>query len=180
MKHTLLITTAIIITALMLVVGCSKDGVDTLYDENGRKTREVTYKDGEVVRNIYYYENGLKKYEDIRKDDFRDGLYTAWHENGQKKEEGTYKDGKENGKQTYWYENGQKKEEVTFKDGELGGLETWWYENGQKWLERTYKDGEYDGLWTEWYENGQKWCERTYKDGKEIEATYWDEDGNEL
>ncbi len=36
----------------------------------------------------------------------------------------------------------------------------------------------WDGLLTEWYENGQKKRERIYRDGKEIESTYWDEDGD--
>ena len=53
--------------------------------ENGRKSREVTYKDGKV-----------------------DGLLTDWYENGQKKEEETYKDGVKDGLFTDWYENGKK------------------------------------------------------------------------
>ena len=48
MKQTLLI-----ITALMLVFGCSNDGVITEYYENGQKMVEETYKDG-VMINIQY------------------------------------------------------------------------------------------------------------------------------
>ena len=32
----------------------------------------------------------------------------------------------------------------------------------------------------EYFPNGKKYREETYKDGKEIEATYWDENGNEI
>ena len=156
MKHTLLIVTALIITALMLVVGCSKSIDDeTLIEEDGLKYHPETKElySGDVFKN---YLGGKTEYEGSYKNGKQDGKWTRWHENGQKWYEGTFKDGILDGLHTTWYENGQKKEEVTFKDGELGGLETWWYENGQKWIEITYKDG------------------------KEIEATYWDEDGNEL
>ena len=77
MKQTLLI-----ITALMLVFGCSKDGVITEYYENGQKRSEVTYKDGK-----------------------EDGKWTEWYENGQKWYEATLKDG-ELIKETYWDEDG--------------------------------------------------------------------------
>ena len=62
----------LIITALMLIVGCGKkDGVHTEWYKNGQKKSEVTYKNGKL-----------------------DGLVTNWYENGQKETEGTYKDGK--------------------------------------------------------------------------------------
>ena len=68
---------------------------------------------------------------------------------------------------------------LTYKDDKEDGLFTEWYENGQKIREVTYKNEKKDGLSTYWYENGQKMWEHTFKDGEEIEATYWDEDGNE-
>jgi len=108
MKHTLLI-----ITALMLVFGCSNDGVITEYYENGQKRSEVTYKDGK-----------------------EDGKWTRWHENGQKSGEGTYKSYENkyqlselDGLYTNWYENGQKRREETYKDGELIS-EKYWNEDG--------------------------------------------------
>ena len=101
MKHTLLI-----ITALMLVFGCSNDGVITEYYENGQKRSEVTYKDGK-----------------------EDGKWTRWHENGQKSSEGTYKDGKQDGKWTGWYENGEKRYEGIYKDGKKIE-EIWWDRDG--------------------------------------------------
>ena len=104
MKQTLLI-----ITALMLVFGCSNDGVITEYYKNGQKRSVTTYKD-----------------------DKEDGLSTWWYENGQKNWEGTLKDGKLDGLYTIWYENGQKEIEGTYKDGEL--IEsTSWDGDGNEW-----------------------------------------------
>ena len=147
MKHTLLI-----ITALMLVVGCSSDPIDG---------SNLVYKDGLMYapysgEAVWYYENGQKERERTYKDGEKDGLSTAWYDNGQKSGEGTYKDGKPDGSFTYWHENGQKSEE------------------------RTYKDGELDGKATGWYENGQKSGEITYKNGAVISEKCWDEDGNEI
>ena len=149
MKHTLLI-----ITALMLVVGCSKPiNEDSLIDRNGVK----------------YQQDSQKPYS---------GKVFRLYDTGENKNEGIYKDGKLEGLWIEWYENGQKKLEVTFKDGKEDGIDTRWYENGQKKAEGTYKDGKPDGKLTWWYENGQKEEEGTFKDGRLIESSAWDEDGN--
>jgi antitoxin component YwqK of YwqJK toxin-antitoxin module len=151
MKHTLLI-----ITALMLVVGCSKPiDVDKLVERGG----------------LLYEVNSDKPYS---------GPVFSLYENGQMSEEGTLKNGKADGKATEWNKNGQKSLEATFKDGELDGRETHWYVNGQKSYEGTYKDGEKDGKTVYWDENGQKRIEETYKDGYRISEECWDEDGNEM
>ena len=113
MKHTLLI-----ITALMLIVGCSSDPIDG---------STLVRKDG-----LYYASDANEPYS---------GEAVWYYENGQKMREVTYKDGKKDGKYNEWYENGQKESEETYKNGEKDGKWTWWYENGQKWIERTYKDG---------------------------------------
>jgi antitoxin component YwqK of YwqJK toxin-antitoxin module len=80
MKHTLLI-----ITALMLVVGCSKEPINI--DELVKKG------------DIFYTKDTNKPYS---------GPVFSLYKNGQKKEEGTYKDGEKDGKWTSWFWNGQK------------------------------------------------------------------------
>ena len=151
MKHTLLI-----ITALMLVVGCSEPiNIDELVERDG----------------IWHSKDTNKPYS---------GKAVKYLENGQKDFEVTLKNGKADGKATEWYENGQKGFEGTFKDGERIGKLTYWYENGQKYREGTYKDGVQYGLYTAWHENGQKGFEGTFKDGSLISVKCWDEDGNEI
>ena len=158
MKQTLLI-----ITALMLIVGCSEvEGKQDLIPV------VETYDNGNI-KNIAYHKKSRTGIEKIK--------YEEYYKNGQKESEETYKDGKPDGKWTYWYENGQKWQEGTYKDDKEDGLFTEWYENGQKIREVTYKNEKKDGLSTYWYENGQKQWEATFKDGEQIEATDWDEDG---
>jgi antitoxin component YwqK of YwqJK toxin-antitoxin module len=99
-----------------------KDGLHTIWDENGNIEDEINYKGGK-----------------------RDGLWIKFSQRktgGEKMEERTYKNGKKDGLFTFWYENGQKMYEGTFKDGKPDGPFTVWYENGEKKCERTYKDGE--------------------------------------
>jgi len=166
--------TLLIITAVMLVIGCSKPINDeTLIDVDGLKYHPETKElySGDVFKN---YLGGKTEYEGSYKNGKQDGKWTYWWENGQKMMEGNWKNGKPwDGKKILWHQNGQKQSELTIKDGELDGKGTSWYENGQKKEEATYKDGMPDGLWTYWYENGQKWYEATWKDGKQIGKTKW-------
>ena len=122
MKQTLLI-----ITALMLVVGCSKEPINyetTLVERDGVFYTKDTNKpySGQVFS---LYEDGEKKSEGTIKEGKWDGLWTGWYENGQKEREGTYKDGELDGKWTRWHENGQKRGEATFKDGSLISVKCW-------------------------------------------------------
>ena len=126
MKHTLLI-----ITALMLVVGCSEPiNIDELVERDDIWHSKDTNKpySGKAVK---YLENGQKEFEVTLKNGERNGKLTYWYENGQKREEGTFKDGILDGKVTYWYENGQKGSEGTFKDGSLISAKCW-DENGKE------------------------------------------------
>ena len=120
MKHTLLI-----ITVLMLIVGCSKPIDDeTLIEEGGLKYHPETKElySGDVFKNNL---GGKTEYEGSYKNGKQDGKWTYWWENGQKGAEETYKDGKEEGLWTQWYENGQKRGEATFKDGSLISVKCW-------------------------------------------------------
>ena len=101
--------TLLIITALMLIVGCSKPINDETLIEMGRlkyhpETKELY--SGEVFQNRM---GGEKEFEGSYKDGKKDGLWTFWWDNGQKKKEATFKDGERDGKWTEWYETGQKK-----------------------------------------------------------------------
>ena len=174
-----------------------KDGLWTLWYENGQKEEEgpynissfgekgdISYKTGKWT---YWYENGQKWREGSHSssnvyleqgEGVEVGTWSEWYENGQKRAEYTYKDGKLDGLCTAWHDNGQKEEEGTSKAGKQDGLWTEWYDNGQKKSEETYKDGKLDGLCTGWHDNGQKRAEYTYKDGKQDELwTWWYKNG---
>ena len=114
MKHTLLI-----ITALMLIVGCSET-VTTV-------TEVIEYhssKDWSPKKIRVYDISGDKivlPYKEIE-----------FYRNGQKKREGTFKDGKKVGKWTRWYENGQKRGEGTYKDESLISSKCWDEDGNEK------------------------------------------------
>ena len=128
MKHTLLI-----ITALMLVVGCSSSEPIN-YEET------LNERDG-----VHYTKDTNKPYS---------GPVFSLDKNGQKIWEGTIKDGKKDGKWTEWYENGQKKVEQTYKDGELDGKWTFFNEDGsiKDDMDEDEEDdwGEEDDEWDDW------------------------------
>ena len=123
----------IVITVLMLIVGCTKEPM------NFEKLQE---RDG-----LMYEVNSTKPYS---------GKAISLYENGQKKGEGTFKDGKREGLFVYWHENGQKSQEETFKDGKREGLFVYWYENGKKKSEGTFIDGTPQPDWKYWYKSGNR------------------------
>ena len=108
---------------LLILIGCSKNGVYETYYENGRLKEVGTYKDGK--------EDGLWKF------------YGRW--NGRLKQEGIIKDGEEEGLHKFYNDNGQLGTEVSYKDGELDGPLKSYAKNERLWFEGTFKDGRRDG-----------------------------------
>ena len=180
--------TLLIITALMLIVGCSspvedstlinKDGLMYLPDsdspysgevyfnyDTGEKLYQGTYENGLLVKDSYLNKDGSVKepinYETtlVERDDI---FYT-------KDTNKPY-----SGPVFSFYKDGKKKDEGTLKDGKW----IYWHENGQKRGEGTYKDGKQNGLGTQWYDNGKKKSEITFKDGKRNGlGTQWYDNG---
>jgi len=75
------------------------------------------YKNNEIIKKIWYWDNGNKGYE--------------WN----------YKNGKENGKQYGWYESGKLWHELNFKNGKKDGKQYGWLSNGKLNYEDNYKNG---------------------------------------
>lgn len=131
-------------------------GTWTVWDRNGQKRYEISYKNGR------YH-----------------GAYTTYHSNGQKSTQQEHREHKAHGLGRGWYSNSQKMYEINYKDGKPDGRWIHWYSNGQKQCEQEYNNGEHHGTYTIWHKNGQKQLEINYKDGKKhgLEAS-WDEHGN--
>ena len=115
LKEDIIKRTTLLISSLVLIVGCSEPiNDDTLIDKGGLKyhpdTKELYA--GKTTKN-------------------RDGIRTirTIYKNGQKLIEGTYKNGKLDGLETFWYENGHKRSEGTYKDGKIVALYTNWFDN---------------------------------------------------
>jgi antitoxin component YwqK of YwqJK toxin-antitoxin module len=131
-----------------------------------QKALEANFKDGKKEGlTTMWHENGQKKFENNFKDGIRSGLGMAWYENGIQEHEVNYKDGKKNGLESWWHENGYERTKINYKDDKQDGLESYWYENGQKHWESNTKDGNKDGLESWWHESGYKESETNYKSG---------------
>ena len=165
--------------------GTRADGISRSWWPDGKLKQEETWKDGEKDGlHTVWYDNGQKEsevnYKNCNGIARKDGKWIRWYENGQKKSEEFYRDGKQDGLHTLWYDNGQKefkgrKCHLDRKDG----LWTYWYDNGQKKEEETYKDGnKLSSVYWEYHKNGQKKFEWNYKDGKRISDKHWNEDGS--
>ncbi len=136
-------------------------GKFTEWYENGQKSTEENYKDGELDGKSTRWIHRM-----VRK---RDGKRTSWYGIT----EGNYNDGKNDGIWTEWYKSGQKQSERNYKDGKEHGSKTHYsyYENGQKKQEEKFSIRPpkvwyvKDGKFTSWYESGNIRTEATYKDG---------------
>lgn len=131
-----------------------KVGLWTFWHDNGQKSEEGEYKDGE-----------------------RSGDWMYWRENGKKLKEGKFTNGKETGVWTYWYENGRKDFEGENRHGKRFGVWTFWHENGRKREEGRYEADLRVGVWTSWYQSGQKLAETQYAGGRAVQDRMWNEKG---
>jgi hypothetical protein len=95
-----------------------RKGVETSWHENGQKSKEGSWQNGQ-----------------------EDGVWTYWHDNGQKSKEGSYKSGKKQGVWTEWHENGEKKADATWQNGNPEGVMTIWGDSGNVVQTHTYKNG---------------------------------------
>jgi antitoxin component YwqK of YwqJK toxin-antitoxin module len=115
MKHTLLI-----ITALMLVVGCGSS-------EKEPEKEPINYETTLVEKDGVFYTKDTNK-------PYSGKVFSLYEVGGQKKSEGTFKDGDSTGVWTEWYENGQKSQEDTYKDGRRITKKCWdWNGNELEW-----------------------------------------------
>lgn len=114
------------------------------YFDNGKVSREMEYKNGELVKNykeyyysgqlesnlnfidgnyngkiIYYYANGNKKRESSYEYGILQGLYTKYYENGNIKEETDYVNDYENGPKRYYDTNGKLTKEELYFNGDV-------------------------------------------------------------
>lgn len=173
---------------------------------NGKKltTKTLTYKMGELLKEVHYYETGQKGTER----DHVTGAYTEWYENGQKKEAGTYDSyGYKAGSYTKWYEDGQVMElkqdsagvtlHMEYREkggktyavdlGPTGYVSTTIDPSGAKIEEAQSKPSGgtppfyYDGKYTEYYATGEVKQTGTYSGNKQVgQWTTYDKEGKVL
>lgn len=154
------------------------------------KRKEVEYKDGCIVSEKRWGEDGCFEYHSIYDEGQKVGnhnlfLSMTYHKNGKLKSRGRHnkKTGflshSNRGKYEEWYENESIKSLYFFNDiGLLEGAFEEWYENGIKKKEYHYKNGREEGQQIDYHENGNKYSEYTINNGKmEGEWKRWYENG---
>lgn len=109
-----------------------RNGVQTLWNQNGKIISEENYKNGK-----------------------QDGSYTIWDDSGNKFHETSYKDGLKDGVEIT-YENGRKLIETNYKDGKPSGIASYWRADGTKRAEMLYSNGKQIGTTILFDENGNK------------------------
>ncbi len=143
------------------------------WDARGRKSREWTHPNGELVRTDYY-PDGSKKLEGLYAED---QFATHWYPNGRMKDQYD----RQTRRKRAWDPNGVPREgEVTstfpgtdkvqsvrqYKDGYFDGVHRYWYPHStQLMYEAHYRDGRMDGLVRRWNNEGGLVTEENYVDG---------------
>lgn len=103
----------------LLLLGCSSTKVEKgVYEDSRPKYSIAVDKQGKKEGpEVWWYSNGVKKYEATNRAGVRDGKFTAWHPDGKKWYEGFEYRGKPESTLTYWHPNGKLKSQALFRDG---------------------------------------------------------------
>jgi uncharacterized protein len=142
---------------------------------NDNRTLEIEFKDGKMVTQIVFHENGKRnRITNYGEDGKTIILDKTWNENGQITSELVNNKEYQDDEGVYeirydYYKNGQIKEifGLNYHLDKHGRYDAW-YENGQKKWEGRFADGNLVGKWTGWNENGLVRCESMYRGGVSV------------
>ena len=110
----------ILLLLLLILIGCSKNGVyETYYDDSNQLYSVETYKNGQL-----------------------DGPYQSFYDNGILKEDSNYKNGKLHGSYKLYYSNGIKQTIANYKNGKLDGVHKSYFEWGEHRENTYFENGE--------------------------------------
>ncbi len=118
---------------------------------------EWTYENGEIIKEVLYWENGKKKASYQMNGECKD-----WNEEGTLIGEHVYENG-EPIKSIEYYENGQMKTLLQL-NGDCGE----WFENGDKKKAYKFINGAVVGEYKEWYENGKLMFDNVYNENSNL------------
>ncbi len=183
----------------------SRTGLFTYYYENGQKSYEGEYKNGEEEGKwTYWFKNGNVKSEGNYEGGETQGEWKYYHKNAAKKTIINYVDGSKDGNVIHYYDNGEIEEEYnylkgkkngafkeyfkgnilkesgTFEKDSLVGEYNYFWKNKNQSSKGNYKDNKKDGVWTWFHSNGKTSCIAEYKKGKFIKADFYDETGEKM
>ena len=145
--------TGLLLIALLITVGCSKEIPSELLVERDGITYEV---------------NSQKPFR---------GISVNYYNNTQLMYRKNFKDGVQNGLDEEYSENGALIHRYNFKDGVLDGPQETYFENGQLEVKAIYKDGLPDGPMEGYSENGHLDFILYMKGDKIVSREFYDENG---
>jgi len=145
------------------------------YHPNGKKSREMEFKNGKRDgHSIYWYSDETKALEHFFVNDVQHGLQRTWHPNGKREEEVTYVHGKREGKSEVWFNNEKLSYEFNYVDDKRRGMQKSWYGSEKKHYEQEYVHGKRHGVSRRWYENGNMEEEAHFiNDQEDGKQTVW-------
>ncbi|MEZ5084485.1 MAG: hypothetical protein R2750_13730 [Bacteroidales bacterium] len=126
----------IFLLTLLFMVSCSEpklfESIESTHEDGTPKIVKF-YKDESketLVKETRYWENGHKSMEGTYKNGNRDGKWTAWYIDGTIWSSGEYTDGIENGLKVVYHNTGQKYYEGEIKDDKRIGTWKFWDKDG--------------------------------------------------
>ena len=100
-----------------------QDGISKKWYPNNQLMEIREYQNGQKNgKQIAYFQNGIKKFEFIAKNDIYEGELKEWNIGGDLIHLATYKNGQEDGTQKMWYDNGKIRANYVIKNGKRYGL----------------------------------------------------------
>ena len=100
-----------------------QDGISKKWYPNNQLMEIREYQNGQKNgKQIAYFQNGIKKFEFIAKNDIYEGELKEWNIGGDLIHLSTYKNGQEDGTQKMWYDNGKIRANYVIKNGKRYGL----------------------------------------------------------
>lgn len=132
----------------------------------------VSYRDGKVIETGYY------------KDDMQEGLFRLYMDNGILFRESNFSKNQLEGVSRHYYESGKLHQETNYINGLLDGTVKQYNEKGILIMQMKYENGIPKGQACQYYDDGRLKIDAFFnvsgEDDVGINATYWDDLGNEI
>lgn len=138
--------------AFLLLLSCTDDpkittaSTQEVVEEthpDGTPKAATQYRSGQVIGQVEYYENGVKKLEgSVNEQKQRVGEWKFWFRNGVLNSVYNYNGGKRHGMCTIYYDNGFKRFEGRFRNDKRVEMWYFWRDDGKVDLKVDYKKGD--------------------------------------